>query len=406
MPDLSAYISFEIEMDIRNKNVPEWLLTDNGTYPPGVDAGITGIFEITQPDGGVYTGSWTSPDIIYSGGALQPASIALRLTSTGNVIQPGNYIIKYTIDHASYSPTILTKNFTVAYTAPTAVLTESFDVFVPELSISDDTVYNPSGYTTFVDARDWEAVIGTVGVKNGTAQVLDLSYLGDYYDASYVITLIADFHCDINSGEAFTVRDRITTIVDTDAWTPPDADTLLGYLKTLKTNLDALINSCQRYDRAKADYEYALVLYTHIKARVCSGDTVGVYTYIQEILDILHNHASIPTVHTEAIIPAYDYGALCTVGATHQIQNLLYVVDGSETQETVPSDYMTFVISGLIGKTLLTAHLDGIERVLTQGGAPVVLPTDGTFHFETALGKFYYTPTLNIDQYIQILYYI
>jgi len=399
MPDLSAYIDFDVEMDIRNKNVPVWVITDPNNYPLGVDVDVIGIFEITQPDGGVYTGLWSAPDIEYSGGILQPASIAMRL-GTGSLVQPGTYIIKYTIDHPSYTPTVLTKIFTISYTAPTADLNESFDVFVPELSISDDTTYSASGYTVFVSSRAWSAVVGTVGTVNGVAQVLDLAYLGDYYDAAYEITLVADFLCTSNTYAYLTIRDRITTVVETDAWTPPTAAQLLGYLKTLKDRLDELINSCQRYDRAKADYEYASVLYQHLKNRICSGDTVGVYTYIQEILDILHYHSSIPTTHTETPIQPYVYTALCAATGTLTAAQI-YIVDGSETQEV---GYMTFIIAGLIDKTLLQVSLDGIERKCTQGGTPVVPPADGEFHFETALGKFYYSPTLNIDQYIQVLY--
>ena len=407
MPDLSAYISFNVQMDIRNKNVPLFVLTDDSGYPGGVAAGITGIFEITQPDGGVYTGDWGSPDVVYATGALQPANIALRL-ATGNVLQPGTYTLKYTVDHASYSPTTLTRIFTIAYAAPTPVLTESFDVFVPSLGISDDTSYSASGYSTSGASQAWSAVIGTVGTITGSTASFSLAYGGQYYDAHYTITLVSDFRFQSTTYSYLSIKDRFTKVHVTDAWRPPTASQLLGYLKTLKTRLDALINTCQRYDTAKADYEYAYILYTHIKNRVCAGDTIGVYTYIQEILDILHSHSAISTTHTNTIIAAYNFSALCSTGggSGNGIGAYIRVIDGTEDQESAPFNHVTFTASELIGKTILQVSLDGIIRRFTQGGTPFVPPTEGEFHFETANGLVWYTPMYNVDQYIWVLYII
>lgn len=403
MPDLSSYINYSVQFDIRDKNAPVWLLTDTGVYPLGVAAGLSGIFEITQPDKGVYTGSWATPDIIYSAGALQPASISLRL-ATGRVLQPGTYIIKYSIDHALYTPTILTRTFTVAYSVPTAVLTEAFDVFVPTLSIADETDYVPSGYTTAISSRAWAAVVGTVGTVTGTSSTLNLAYLTNYYDAAYAITLIANFIHTSTVYSYLTIRDRLTTIKNTGAWTPPTATVLRGYLKTLKSTLDALVNSCQTHAKAKADYEYAYTLYMHIKTRVCAGDTIGVYTYIQEILDILHNHAAIPTTHTNAVIPAYNYGALCSTG--NSLALFTRKVDGTELQSAVPSDHVTFTEVSLIDKVALQISLDGIIRDFSQGSTPPILPpADGEFYFQSDIGKVWYAPSYNLSQTIKILYY-
>lgn len=401
MPDLSAYISFKVRMDVQDKNNPVWVLADDAGYPVGVPAGITGVFEITQPDGGIYSGDWLTPDVVYSSGSLQPAIIAMRL-ATGNVIQPGTYTIKYTIDHASYSPTVLTRTFTITYAVPAVTINESFDVFTPQLSVADGTTYSAAGYTIGSLSRAWSAVIGTVGTVTGTGSSQSLIYSGNYYDAAYSITLISEYLAQSTTYSYLEILERITTIHLTDAWTPPTSSDLLTYLKTLKSRLDALINSCQRYDRAKADYEYAFVLYTHLRNRVCAGDTVNVYTYIQEILDILHYHSAVTVTHTNAAITAYNFAALCSTGNT--VAAYIHIVDGTETAETSPSDYAHYTEPSLIGKTFLQISLDGIIRKFTQGGTPIQPPNDGEFHFETAVGKFWYAPGLNIDQYIQVLY--
>lgn len=402
--DLSSYINFNVELDIRNRVSARWILTDNGTYPFGVAAGITGIFKIIQPDGGVYNGSWASPDVVYASGALQPASIILRL-ATGLTVQPGTYIIVYTIDHASYSPTTLTKTFTITYTSPVPVLTPSIDVFVPIIGITDETVYTASGYTIGSLTRAWSVVVGTVGTVTGTSATQDVGISGNYYDAAYAATLVANFVGLSTTYSYLTIRDRLTTIDDFDAWTPPNSITLRGYLTTLKARLDALVNTDEPYDDAKKDYEYAYVLYMHIKVRVCSGDTVGVWTYIQEILDILHYHTVIPNTHTNAAIAGYDYGALCSTTGTGGIQSLYYIADGTETQESFPSVYFHWLIPSLIGKTILLASVDGLVRKVSQGGTPFLPPTPGELYFETDLGKLYWSQQLYTSTFFQILYY-
>lgn len=409
MADLSAYISFAVEMDIRNKSLPVMVLTDNSVYPVGVDAGVSGIFEITQPDGGVYNGSWSSPDIVYSSGSLQPATIALRL-ATGMVLQPGVYTIKYTVDHSLYTPTVLTRTFTLAYTAPEQELTESFDVFTPALQYVDDTVYSAGGYTQSGLTRAWTAVVGTVGTVVGAASTLNLAYSGNYYDAEYDITLVSECLFTSTSYSYLSIREKLTANVVTDAYTPPSAAVLLGYLKTLKSRLDSLVDTCQRYDKAKADYEYAVVLYAHVKSRVCAGDTVNVYTYIQEILDILNYHSAISVSHTNTVIAAYNFSALCDTGGGggggSAIEALKYVADGTEPTFSSPVPYTTIDLSSLIGKTLLQLSVDGTIKNLKQGAAPMAnLPAAGEAYFENAVGKVYLSDTVSYGQYILILYY-
>lgn len=404
MADLSAYISFLVELDIRNKSLPVIKLTDNSAYPVGVAAGVSGIFEITQPDGGVYSGSWSTPDIVYSAGILQPASISLRL-ATNNKLQPGNYTIKYTVDHAGYTPTTLTRTFTVSYSAPVISIEKSFDVFTPVISVADSTVYTTSGFTVGSVTRAWSVNVGTTGTLTGTGSSLQLDFSGDYYDALYDITLTSTFLCASNSYNFLSIRDSYVTHETEDAYAPPSGTQLLTYLKELKSRLDALINTCQRYDKAKQDYEYAVVLYTHLKNRVCSGDTVNVYTYVQEILDILHYHNSISQVHSNTAIDPYNFTQLCGTGSGGTIEYHKYIVDGSETLETTPFNHITFVIPELVGKTMLQFSLDGIIREHKNDPSPIEPALfSNKAVFESAAGKIYYTPGLDVGQLILILY--
>lgn len=306
MADLSAYISFLVKFDVTNVNLPVLTLTDNGVYPSGVPATITGIFTITQPDGVTRTGSFSTPDIAWNGSSLPPASIPLRL-DTANRIQQGQYTIVHTIAATGYTNTVLTRTFTISYARPTVELEEEFDVYTPSLEYEDVTVYTAGAFTQTI-TRTWSAIIGTVGSKTGTnSAIFDLAYASNYYDAAYTIYFTSSVLYQSTVYAYLSILDIFSTDVHTDAYAPPTAATLLTYLTTLKTRLDALINSCQRYDIAKADYEYAYILYEHSLARFCAGDTEGVDTYITEILDIYNNNVVVVRVHTNAIITTYSF---------------------------------------------------------------------------------------------------
>ena len=295
--DLSSYISFLVKADIRDVAAPVFALTDNSVYPDGVVP--TGIFTITQPDGITRTGVFTAPDI--SGGNLR-VSIDLRLTSELK-LQQGEYTIKYQVDADGYLPTTLSRSFIVSYKRPDLKLMEIFDLFTPALEYEDQTVYNAGSFTQTI-TRAWGAVIGTVGSITGTNSAsFDLKYGASYYDAAYTINFSASVVYQSTTYSFLSIEDLFTKQVVTDAYTPPTSDQLLTYLTSLKTKLDALINNCEKYDKAKADYEYAYTLYSHAMKRICANDKVGVASYIEEIVGIL----SITPSHTNTAISVYVY---------------------------------------------------------------------------------------------------
>jgi hypothetical protein len=299
--DLSAYISFLVKADITDVAAPVFVLTDNSVYPVGVVP--TGIFTITQPDGLTRTGSFDSPDIVASNTSK---SVNLRL-DCNNLLQQGEYTIKYEVHADGYDPTILSRSFTVSYTKPTIVLTNEIDVFTPSIEVQDNTVYSETGYTNTV-TRSWSAVIGTAGTLTGTnTGVFDLKYGASYYDAAYTVNFssIADFQS--TSYSFLSIRDSFSKTDSFDVYTPESSAQLLTGLTALKTKLDSLINSCQKYDDAKADYGYAYTLYAHAMKRICAGDKTGVYTYINEITAIINNNVKPILTHTNAPISPYLY---------------------------------------------------------------------------------------------------
>lgn len=299
--DLSSYISFLVKADITDVAAPVFVLTDNSVYPAGVVP--TGIFTITQPDGLTRTGSFDSPDIVASNGSK---NINLRL-DCNNLLQQGEYTIKYEVHADGYDATILSRSFTVSYTKPTVILTNEIDVFTPSIEVQDNTVYSETGYTNTV-TRSWSATIGTVGNLTGTnTSVFDLKYGAYYYDAAYTVNFssIADFQSTVYS--FFSIKDSFSKTDSFDVYTPESSAQLLTGLTALKATLDSLINSCQQYDELKCEYEYAYTLYAHAMKRICAGDKTGVYTYLNEITAIINNNVKPVLTHTNAPISPYVY---------------------------------------------------------------------------------------------------
>lgn len=361
--DLSAYISFLVKADISDIAAPVFVLTDNSVYPAGIVP--TGIFTVTQPDGLTRTGKFDTPDI---SGTTTSKSIGLRL-DCNNKLQNGTYTVKYEIEATGYDNTILTRSFTVNYTQPTLVLTNLFDLFTPSLEYQDDTNYAVSGFTSTV-TRAWTATIGTVGALTGPNSVsFDLKYAGSYYDADYTVAFTSNITYQSTSYSYFSIVDKLTKTVNADAYTPPTSAQLLTYLTTLKTRLDALINSCQKYDKAKADYEYAYTLYAHAMKRICNNDKVGVDSYITEIINIYNNNVSTTQIHTNAAIAPYVYD--CGGSTVVVSQYSVAVVSG--TAEAIAAGI-------IVGQTTFTNPLIASRNVMVNRGQkplPKIDPLDG-----------------------------
>lgn len=314
--DLSSYISFLVQADIIDVSAPVFKLTDNSVYPVGVVP--TGIFTITQPDGITRTGTFTSPDIIASNTSKD---INLRLDCNSKM-QQGEYTIKYEVHATGYDPTILSRSFTVDYTKPTVILSNNFDVFTPALEVEDITTYGVAGFTNTV-VRSWSAVMSAGTITGTDSSLFDLKYGGSYYDSAYTITFGSTVTYQSTSYSYLSIKDSFSKTESVDIYTPSTSAQLLTGLTSLKTALDALINSCQKYDNAKADYEYAYILYTHAMKRICAGDKVGVYTYINEITSIINNNVKPILTHTNAPIAPYVYDC----GSTPAPEAAPYVLD-------------------------------------------------------------------------------
>lgn len=307
--DLSANISFQVQADITDVAAPFFILTDNSVYPVGVT--VIGIFTITQPDTLTRKGKFTSPDI--SGNTT--ANIALRLDAD-NLLQPGGYVIKYEIQAVGYDNTVLSRAFTLNYTKPKAVIEKQFDLYTPTLGYKDVTAYSKPGHTYAV-TRTWGANIVSIGTLSGPdAAIFDLVFGSGYYDAQYEIAFAAHVNYQVTAYPYLSILDLVTAAETADAYAPPTTAEMLDMVTGLKTKLDLIRSRCGKYDKAKADYDYAYTLYAHANKRICAGSSYGVSAYIDELTAIANNGVVGTQTHTNAPIAAYVYDCGGGGGAT------------------------------------------------------------------------------------------
>ncbi len=323
MADLSAYIDFSVQLD-KSVTTPVIRLTDTGTYPAGVTPYITGVFSVTQPDGISVTGTFTSPDISGGGGT---ATKELRLSTT-DTIQNGIYSITYTIDCIGYDTTILTKTFTIAYTAPTVIITILNDVFTPQIQAVDGSIYAQAGFTTTSTTRAWSAdikyVSTTVQTVTGTALLFDMAYATNYYDAFYAISLnVTVVYTMTGSYTWVSVKDLIEATSQLDAFTPPTLAALQLSLNDLKTAIenDTYCGGCgcgctPNY----GPWEKATALYQNIVTNGQDGNVTGLDSQVDQLIKIFNCSGIIVRDHTNDVIPPYDWGTTQTFSLHIPIQ--------------------------------------------------------------------------------------
>lgn len=315
MPDLSAYVDFNVALD-KSVVIPVVRVTDNGLYPGAVAPTITGVVSVTQPDGLSVVGNFITPDISWNGSALNVEEKELRLSSDSN-FQKGLYVVTYTVRATGYDDTVITKSFTINYTAPIPKLKSLFDVFTPLLQYQDDTLYLQDPYTLDNTLRSWFATIttanGTVENINGAGAIFDLSFENDYYDAHYDITLTAVMTYVMEVYPFVTLIDKITATAVDDAYTPATIPVLLTALTTMKEQIEnGTYCGCEGCDDCSGciDYEVfskSMAIYLLLVERGRSGDAVGLDEYVIQLQKIFICSGILNQTHTNLPITPYDW---------------------------------------------------------------------------------------------------
>lgn len=313
MADLSSVISITVLLD-KSQPTPLFRVIDNSNYPAGVAISIAGILTVTQPDNiTVANTNFSTPNIFWSGSALVPADLELRLDNTSSFQRGGTgYTIVYTVRAPGYTDTVLTKVFPLSYVPPTMVITNNFDIFTPDLSVQDSTVYVQTNVDFISVNRAWSAdiitVTGTTQTITGTGQTLDLNYLGSYYDSRYDVSLTIAPQWKLQGAYNFvTLIDDLADDITLYAQIPPTLAELQTSLATLKSQLDAAVCDCNTASILLARYNLANSIYSQLVDRGQSGSLAGLDTYVYQLLKIFNNDVNPTYVNTNAVIPAYDW---------------------------------------------------------------------------------------------------
>ena len=315
MPTITS-ISFNVKFDLTG--APTIVLTDATTYP----VGAIGIYTITQPDGYVRTGNFTTPDVTSSGGTF---SSSLRLSSTGGV-QCGTYNIKYEIKTTDLVVTTFTRNFYFSYDAVDLILKENFDVFTPNLSYADTTVYQVAGYNDTSPTRSWVAISTPTGTLTSTGSSLSLAFGGQYYDAIYTITLSSTLTYQHQTYSWLSILETVSKTVTAEACTPEPILDLIPLLETLRQQSIQCNGDFPKFEKAQALYSH---LTDMLKALLIGGVTQdGIYDVYEDLWAVLHNDQVIECIHTNLPISSYD---ISTYNSSVNIYNSNGVLTGNRT---------------------------------------------------------------------------
>lgn len=364
MANLSTYIDFSIVFD-KSVDTPVIRLTDPNNYPAGVGIYLSGIFTIRQPDGITVTGSFTTPDIYWSGSGLVVAEKELRLSTT-LAIQKGTYSFTYTVRCIGYTDTTLTKTFNLIYDTPIVSITDLNDVFTPSLKQLDETVYTQPFFPSVSVTRSWSADIKYAGASvanvTGTAALFDMAYSGDYYDAEYDISFEAIMTTTNFLITYLTVIDKVSSDYILDAYTPPSLTVLLTALDLLYTQItngtycgNSGCGCCDPVDYSK--WTEASQLYQSILADGLAGNTIGLYAKIVHLEKIYYCGIYAPT-HTNEIIPAYSFVAIVTVLQNVTLHTVAFQV-GQPGAGMVDGDTV-YTLADTPVHGSISVHIDGI----------------------------------------------
>lgn len=308
--DLSSAINFAATLD-KSQGSPVITLSDTGTYPPGIPQQLIGYFSLTQPDGITVAGSFSSPNVTWNGSQLTKGVFTLRLDNA-NGFQQGPYSITYGIRVPGYTDTFLTKVFTLSYASPVAAVSNSLDLFTPDLKVSDLTNYSQSNWTLLSQTVNWsvliQSVLGTNRTVTGSSNPFDMNYLGSYYDSLYGVTMTITPQYQLQGNTWVTLIDKIILVQTIQAQIPPTLTQLQAGLTALKLQLDATLPSSPLYPALLNNYNLASSLYDNLVRRGQSNDLSGLDTYVWQLQKIFNNNVNPTYVNTNGVIPAYNWG--------------------------------------------------------------------------------------------------
>lgn len=378
MANLAAYIDFSVVLS-KAVSPSVIIVSDPNNYPVGVGPTAYGYFDITQPDGVTVTfGTFLSPSIYWDSGAFIQPQFLLRLNTVLS-FQNGGYLITYHLRAPGYDDTTLTKTFVLNYERPVAVIAHSFDIFTPDLSATDATVYPQTGMTVGDIDRVWSAdivtVSGTTQTIGGTGVTFDLAYLGSYYDAQYNIDLTTKPQYTLDAPSDWVqLIDEITRSTTLYAQIPQTISQLDTALQALKDQADAQACNCNTGQDLRDRYIYATSLYSDFRRRGCDNEIAGLTKTYFQLIKLFNNNVNPTYANTNEVIPAYDFE--CAGGGSVNWDNIVNKPNTELIEWTVGTPGFP-----VAGDTILTD-----ARLASIPDAQIILVRNGIQQFASDQG--------------------
>jgi hypothetical protein len=258
------------------------------TEIPGtsVQTDIKGWFRVTQPDGiTIDMGSALAPAVEDLEGTLTAASWTLRTAIDGN-FQKGQYTIIYNIAADGYDDTTLTKQFTVAFDKPTAVITPTTDVFTPSIRMTDATVYSQTGVTLQSSTRSWIGVIEDVATPTaGNVAQFDMISGGEYYFANYEATLVANLTYQLTEATYVTLITRVTGTADTTATAPMTFQEITDLVEALL--LQGWYDTERNVDSGTVKWNHLVSIFWLFRTQGANGELNAIFELYERIIALI-----------------------------------------------------------------------------------------------------------------------
>lgn len=250
-------------------------LTDSSDYT-GAATGY-GFYKITYPDGvTVENTNSVSPDF-----EIGVTDTELNFRTKNSEYQTGTYSIEQKI-YTNIGYFSLVKSFTLSFIEPTITAKDNSSVVIPSVSFLDETDYTVLGYTS-TKTRLFSCFFPTTSDLDGTQKTTSTTELimvdsGNYYEGIYQPTINIDSLYTGTNHEVNWISEKTFSF---------DIRKFIGY-----ANLISLIDTFKasiRTGKQEQDYQMIMSLYSHLIAKINSGDT-GIQELITEILVLVRGN--------------------------------------------------------------------------------------------------------------------
>lgn len=322
-------------------------------------ADINGLLTIVYPDGIIqdFSSSVSSPALSASNGFTLEQG--LRTDADGAVLSG-----EYSFIYSAYDDTTLiqtiTRTVTYGYTPKVLAISQNIDTLTPNLSVTDATDYNESGYAVTV-TRSFSYSAEDIHATNyiSGAETVDLVVLGEFYSAEYEVSLTTELIYNNTDNTWFNILDEATKTININVYKPLMIPEILALINCLYAKRKAM-DCCQdaQYDLISADYELVMGLFSNFVTNGQADITSGQSDLLTEMLAIFKKWgcADDGTIADEAL-SGYDW-CLCDGGSGAGKYNYS-AGNGAMVSSTVNNDVTFSKTSGVGTFVAATGHLLG-----------------------------------------------